>query len=139
MTFQITLQKLFAYSMRRKFPGRFFFVTKRKNPILFARGQFTAYKNILKLMTEETSSAPKSRRKPVRGKLNLTIHPEIKEFAVALANARRDTVSQLFEDLVEAEWNRVHGIMPVYPPPRIIAMSTTAFRAAPPAPTHPLL
>jgi hypothetical protein len=89
-------------------------------------------------MTEETTPAPKTRRKPVRGKLNLTIHPEIKEFAVALANARRDTVSQLFEDLVEAEWNRIHGIVPVYPPQRVIAMSPTAIRPAPQAPQAPL-
>jgi hypothetical protein len=85
-------------------------------------------------MTEENTHAKKSLRKPYRGKLNLTIHPEIKEFAVALANARRDTVSQLFEDLVEAEWNRIHGIVPVYPPPRAIAVSPTAHRVAPSAP-----
>lgn len=85
-------------------------------------------------MTEEKTHAKKSLRKPYRGKLNLTIHPEIKEFAVALANARRDTVSQLFEDLVEAEWNRIHGIVPVYPPPRVIAVSPTAQRVAPSAP-----
>jgi hypothetical protein len=85
-------------------------------------------------MNEEPTPTNKPRRKPVRGKLNLTIHPEIKEFAVILANARRDTVSQLFEDLVEAEWNRVHGIVPTYPPPRAFALSPMVYRAAPPVP-----
>jgi hypothetical protein len=42
----------------------------------------------------------------LRGKLNLTIHPEIREFAEKLAFKRRRSVSQLFEDLVEAEWLR---------------------------------
>jgi len=69
-------------------------------------------------MTNEQSPKPRGRLKTNRGKLNLTVHPEIKEFAFALANARRDTVSQLFEDLVEAEWNRLNGIVAVYPPPR---------------------
>ena len=36
-------------------------------------------------------------------KINLTIHPEIREWAKVLA--RRRTLSQLFEDLVEAEWS----------------------------------
>ena len=39
----------------------------------------------------------------LRGKLNLTIHPEIRDFAEQLAFKRRRSVSQLFEDLVEAE------------------------------------
>ena len=39
-----------------------------------------------------------------REKLNLTIHPEIREWAETLM--RRRSISQLFEDLVEAEWNR---------------------------------
>jgi hypothetical protein len=38
----------------------------------------------------------------MRGKLNLTIHPEIREWAEALK--RRRSISLLFEDLVEAEW-----------------------------------
>jgi len=42
----------------------------------------------------------------LRGKLNLTIHPEIRDFAEQLAFKRRRSVSQLFEDLVEAEWFR---------------------------------
>ena len=44
--------------------------------------------------------------KSLRGKLNLTIHPEIREFAQHLATRRRRSISQLFEDLVEAEWHR---------------------------------
>ncbi len=36
--------------------------------------------------------------------MNLTIHPEIREWAQILM--RRRSMSQLFEDLVEAEWNR---------------------------------
>ncbi len=59
----------------------------------------------------------KNPRKPMRTKVNLTIHPEIKEFAVDIANKRRRSVSQLFEDLVETEWNRVNGIQPSYPQP----------------------
>ena len=75
-------------------------------------------------------------RKPQRGKLNLTIHPEIKDFALVLANARRHTISQLFEDLVEAEWNRIHGIVPVYPPQRTFAVSPSAAYATPGYPTQ---
>jgi predicted HicB family RNase H-like nuclease len=76
-----------------------------------------------RLMTNEPKTTNTASTKPVRGKLNLTIHPEIKEFAVALANARRDTVSQLFEDLVEVEWNRIHGIVSHYPPPKTYVLS----------------
>lgn len=59
----------------------------------------------------------KNPRKPQRAKMNLTIHPEIKEFATELANKRRRSLSQLFEDLVENEWNRANGIQPTYPHP----------------------
>jgi hypothetical protein len=50
-----------------------------------------------------------TRRKKVstrnkRVKINLTIHPDIQTWAKTLAHRR--TVSQLFEDLVEAEWYR---------------------------------
>lgn len=44
--------------------------------------------------------------RPLRGKLNLTIHPEIRAYADELAIKRRRSVSQLFEDLIEAEWMR---------------------------------
>ena len=47
--------------------------------------------------------------RPLRGKLNLTIHPEIRVFADELANKRRRSVSQLFEDLIEAEWKRLQS------------------------------
>jgi hypothetical protein len=39
----------------------------------------------------------------IRVKINLTIHPEIREWAETLK--RRRSISLLFEDLVEAEWN----------------------------------
>ena len=42
----------------------------------------------------------------MRKKLNLTIHPDIRTYAEALAKKRRRSISQLFEDLVEAEWIR---------------------------------
>lgn len=51
----------------------------------------------------------KSGNKTLRGKLNLTIHPEIREFAEHLATKRRRSISQLFEDLIEAEWIRKQG------------------------------
>lgn len=59
----------------------------------------------------------KKLRRPTRSKLNLTVHPEIREFALEIANKRRRSMAQLFEDLVEAEWNRVNGIQPSYPMP----------------------
>jgi hypothetical protein len=68
----------------------------------------------------------------LRGKMNLTIHPEIRAFADQLAFKRRRSISQLFEDLIEAEWMRFQAIgsapapqpmppaqavaQPVYPP-----------------------
>lgn len=67
-----------------------------------------------------------------RSKLNLTIHPEIKEFAVEIANKRRRSVAQLFEDLVETEWNRVNGIQPNYPRP----MYTPTQQLYQPAPSY---
>lgn len=42
----------------------------------------------------------------MRKKLNLTIHPEVREFAEKMADKRRRSISQLFEELIEAEWNR---------------------------------
>jgi len=60
------------------------------------------------------------RRKPeksLRGNLNLTIHPEIRDFAQILATKRRRSISQLFEDLVEAEWVRRQGGQIGYIPP----------------------
>ena len=82
-------------------------------------------------MTNEQNPTKPASAKPVRGKLNLTIHPEIKEFAMALANARRDTVSQLFEDLVEVEWNRVNGIVSNYPPRKTYILPPPAMPTAP--------
>jgi predicted outer membrane protein len=51
----------------------------------------------------------KPTNRPLRGKLNLTIHPEVREFAEKMAADRRRSVSHLFEDLVEAEYYRVNG------------------------------
>ena len=45
---------------------------------------------------------------PLRGKLNLTIHPDIRAYADELALKRRRSISQLFEELIEAEWMRQH-------------------------------
>lgn len=45
----------------------------------------------------------------LRGKLNLTIHPEIRGFAEQLSQKRRRSISQLVEDLVEAEWLRAQN------------------------------
>ena len=51
----------------------------------------------------------------LRGKLNLTIHPEIRTFADELAFRKRRSVSQLFEDLIEAEWQRMQSPVPPAP------------------------
>jgi hypothetical protein len=61
----------------------------------------------------------------LRGKMNLTIHPEIRAFADQLALKRRRSISQLFEDLIEAEWLRLQ-------PP------TSAPVPAPPAAQSPM-
>ncbi len=84
--------------------------------------------------------------KSLRGKLNLTIHPEIREFAQHLALRRRRSISQLFEDLVEAEWIRRQAIQPSYFAPshdfavqygRPIPQSQPLHQAhAPAAPVH---
>jgi hypothetical protein len=42
----------------------------------------------------------------MKRKLNLTIDPDIRAAAEAMANRRRRSLSQLFEDLIEAEWDR---------------------------------
>lgn len=92
-----------------------------------AKLKFRAYESLAaeNKMSQKSKSSTIARHKPIRGKLNLTIHPEIKDFAVELASVRRDTLSQLFEDLVEAEWNRVNGIYSVYPPPKSYLISPT--------------
>jgi hypothetical protein len=53
----------------------------------------------------------------LRGKLNLTMHPEVREWADIIAFERRRSISQLFEDLVEAEWNRQNQPQPPSPKP----------------------
>jgi hypothetical protein len=50
-------------------------------------------------------------KKPVeqrRVKINLTIHPDLREWADEISVKRRRSISQLFEDLVEMEWHRQH-------------------------------
>jgi hypothetical protein len=51
----------------------------------------------------------------LRVKLNLTIHPEVREWTDVLK--RRRSISLLFEDLMEAEWNRQHSAAPNPPQP----------------------
>jgi len=45
-----------------------------------------------------------------RIKLNLTIHPEIREWADSISGRRRRSISQIFEELVEAEWQRFQAL-----------------------------
>ncbi|MFA7234738.1 MAG: DUF6364 family protein [Terrimicrobiaceae bacterium] len=40
----------------------------------------------------------------MKKKLNLTIAPDIRAVAETMAASRRRSLSQLFEDLIEAEW-----------------------------------
>jgi len=54
----------------------------------------------------------------LRGKLNLTIHPEIRVYAEKLAAKRRRSISQLLEDLVEAEWLKVQAPPQAPQPPQ---------------------
>jgi hypothetical protein len=51
--------------------------------------------------------------------MNLTIHPEIRTFADELALKRRRSISQLFEDLIEAEWMRQQAMPAPAPQPPI--------------------
>lgn len=55
-----------------------------------------------------------------RVKLNLTIHPEIRAYADEISLKRRRSISQLFEDLIDAEWQRVHHPAPPATPPQPI-------------------
>ncbi len=48
-------------------------------------------------------------KKPIeqrRVKINLTIHPDLRQWADEISLKRRRSISQLFEDLVEMEWHR---------------------------------
>lgn len=67
----------------------------------------------------------------LRGKLNLTMHPEVREWADIIAFKRRRSISQLFEDLVEAEWNRQN--QPQVPSPQ----PAPQYQAPSPMPIHP--
>jgi hypothetical protein len=79
----------------------------------------------------------------LRSKLNLTMHPEVREWADIIAFRRRRSISQLFEDLVEAEWRRQNqpktkngtAPAPAAPPPTprsLPEQATTAFHQAHP-------
>jgi hypothetical protein len=48
--------------------------------------------------------------RPRRIPISLTTLPAIRDMAFQLAQKRRCTMSQLFEDLMEAEWLRVRPI-----------------------------
>lgn len=89
---------------------------------------------------------PKSPDK-LREKLNLTMHPEVRDWAEELCFRGRRSLSRLFEDLVEAEWQRMKN-----PPPPVSAPTAPPaaqppfyyypqpyphFYAAPPAPQQP--
>lgn len=67
----------------------------------------------------------------LRGKLNLTIHPEIRTYADELALKKRRSVSQLFEDLIEAEWLRMQA--PPQPAPAPAAPAPAAPQPVPQA------
>ena len=45
-----------------------------------------------------------------RVKINLTIHPEIREWADSISGRRRRSISHVFEELVEAEWQRFQAL-----------------------------
>ena len=61
-------------------------------------------------------------KKPIeqrRVKINLTIHPDLRQWADEISLKRRRSISQLFEDLVEMEWHRQQGApspAPLQPP-----------------------
>jgi hypothetical protein len=80
---------------------------------------------------------PSNPDRQLRGKLNLTIHPEIREYAEVLSQKRRRSVSQLFEDLVEAEWMRLNAH--ARPQPTAPHVPNQAYYSTPSpygAPTH---
>lgn len=73
---------------------------------------------VQKNKTNKTMPRIADPNRKLRGKLNLTIHPEIRDFAEQLAFKRRRSVSQLFEDLVEAEWFRYQAAQQGAPAPQ---------------------
>ena len=73
----------------------------------------------------------------LRGKLNLTIHPEIRTYADELAIKRRRSVSQLFEDLIEAEWLRMQAPPPAPTPAPAPSAPVAQQMVPPPFYMHP--
>jgi hypothetical protein len=74
----------------------------------------------------------------IRQKLNLTVHPDIREWADAISHKRRRSVSQLFEELVEAEWLRYQAAPqnPPPPPPAPVPQPHATPFYPPPYPYH---
>jgi hypothetical protein len=80
-------------------------------------------------------------RKPIppelrRVKINLTIHPEIRAWADAISSKRRRSVSQLLEDLVEAEWLRQQATTQNPPPPAPVPQPSATPFYPPPYPYY---
>lgn len=69
----------------------------------------------------------------LRVKANLTIHPEIREWANAISLRRRRSISQIFEELVEAEWQRVQGAPQAIPVAPSLPPQQQAYFYHPPA------
>lgn len=85
------------------------------------------------------------KKKPIeqrRAKLNLTIHPDIRGWADEISLKRRRSLSQLFEELVEAEWVRhqqphAPASLPPAPPAYLPPQPYPFYYHPPQAPTGP--
>ena len=69
-----------------------------------------------------------------RVKINLTIHPDLREWADEISLKRRRSISQLFEDLVEMEWMRQHPA--IAPSPAQPELQQQAYYKPQPYPYH---
>jgi hypothetical protein len=78
----------------------------------------------------------KKTKDQLREKLNLTIHPEIRAWADAISIKRRRSVSQLFEELVEAEWLRYQAAIQNPTPPAPVPQSSATPFYPPPYPYY---
>jgi hypothetical protein len=63
----------------------------------------------------------------LRVKLNLTMHPDVRGWAEELCFRRRRSFSRLFEDLVEAEWQRMKNPPPPAPLPTVAQAAQPPF------------
>lgn len=105
----------------------------------------------MKLHPNPTNSKMRTKKpeNALRGKLNLTMHPEVREWADIIAFKRRRSISQLFEDLVEAEWHRqkqpqpspapIPPAAPQYGQPTYMPLQPLGFYPSPQAPMVPPL